>query len=103
MYNKNKSKKITSTLIEDRESSIVIMNDTRQKKIISWKEKLLRILLVSIVDFTANSFSSIYLLSNDNYVDILQMNIIFMALFAYLILKLKLYKHHVLCIIIILI
>ena len=42
-------------------------------------------------------------MANDNYVDTLQTNIIFMALFAYLILKLKLYKHHVLCIIVVLI
>ena len=99
----NKKKKITSTLIEDKESNILITNDIPQKKIIFLKEKLLWILLVSIIDFTANLFSSIYWLENDNYVDTLQTNIIFMALFAYLILKLKLYKHHVLCIIVVLI
>ena len=70
---------------------------------ISWKEKLLWILLVSFIDFVGYLFSAIYFLENENYVDTLQTNIIFMAIFAYFILKMKLYRHHILCIIIVLI
>jgi len=103
VYNKNTKKQITSALIEDKKNNNAIMNDINQKTMISWKKKLLWIFLVSIVDYAAYLFSSIYWLPNGYYVDTLQTNIIFMSIFAYLILKLKLYKHHYLCIIIVVI
>ena len=103
VYSKKKKDKITSSLIEDKENIIFEKNDTIKKKIISWKEKLLWIFLVSIIDYIAYLFSSIYWLDNGNYVDTLQTNIIFMSIFAYLILKLKLHKHHYLCISVIII
>ena len=103
LYNKKKNKKITSTVIEDSGSSIFLLNEFRQKKVPSWIKKLLWILLVSIIDFIAYLISSIYWLSNDSYVDTLPTNIIFMSIFAFLILKLKLYRHHILCISVILI
>ena len=103
LYNKKKNKKIISTVIEDSGSSIFLLNEMRQKKMPSWIKKLLWILLVSIIDFIAYLISSIYWLSNDSYVDTLPTNIIFMSIFAFLILKLKLYRHHILCISVILI
>lgn len=103
VYSKKKKEKITSSLIEDKGNIIFEKNDTIKKKIISWKEKLLWIFLVSIIDYIAYLFSSIYWLDNGNYVDTLQTNIIFMSIFAYLILKLKLHKHHYLCISVIII
>ena len=103
VYSKKKKDKITSSLIEDKGNIIFEKNDTIKKKIISWKEKLLWIFLVSIIDYIAYLFSSIYWLDNENYVDTLQTNIIFMSIFAYLILKLKLHKHHYLCISVIII
>ena len=103
VYSKKKKDKITSSLIEDKGNIIFEKNDTIKKKIISWKEKLLWIFLVSIIDYLAYLFSSIYWLDNGNYVDTLQTNIIFMSIFAYLILKLKLHKHHYLCISVIII
>jgi len=103
VYSKKKKEKITSSLIEDKGNVIFEKNDTIKKKIISWKEKLLWIFLVSIIDYIAYLFSSIYWLDNGNYVDTLQTNIIFMSIFAYLILKLKLHKHHYLCISVIII
>ena len=103
VYSKKKKDKITSSLIEDKGNIIFEKNDTIKKKIISWKEKLLWIFLVSIIDYIAYLFSSIYWLDNGNYVDTLQTNIIFMSIFAYLILKLKLHKHHYLCISVIII
>ena len=103
VYSKKKKDKITSSLIEDKGNIIFENNKTIKKKIISWKEKLLWIFLVSIIDYIAYLFSSIYWLDNGNYVDTLQTNIIFMSIFAYLILKLKLHKHHYLCISVIII
>ena len=103
VYSKKKKDKITSSLIQDKGNIIFEKNDTIKKKIISWKEKLLWIFLVSIIDYIAYLFSSIYWLDNENYVDTLQTNIIFMSIFAYLILKLKLHKHHYLCISVIII
>ena len=103
VYSKKKKDKIASSLIEDKGNIIFEKNDTIKKKIISWKEKLLWIFLVSIIDYIAYLFSSIYWLDNGNYVDTLQTNIIFMSIFAYLILKLKLHKHHYLCISVIII
>ena len=103
VYSKKKKDKITSSLIEDKGNIIFEKNDTIKKKIISWKEKLLWIFLVSIIDYIAYLFSSIFWLDNENYVDTLQTNIIFMSIFAYLILKLKLHKHHYLCISVIII
>ena len=104
VYNKRKNKKITSLLIENKDANNLDINNLHQKtKMISWKEKLLWIFLVSIIDYIAYLFSSIYWLDNGNYVDTLQTNIIFMSIFAYLILKLKLHKHHYLCISVIII
>ena len=68
---------------------------------ISWKEKLLWILLVAVIDFISLVFSNIYSIDNDDYVGIMHINIIYLAIFSYLILKMKLYKHHYLCIIVI--
>ena len=103
VYNKKKNKKITSLLIENKDANNLDINNLHQKtKMISWIEKLSWILLVSFIDFVGYLFSAIYFLENENYVDTLQTNIIFMAIFAYFILKMKLYRHHILCIIIVL-
>ena len=105
LYKVKNKNKIYSDLIENR-CTYALDNRTiigKKIKMISWKEKLSWILLVSIIDFVGYLFSSIYWLKNDNYVDQLQTNIIFMAIFALLILKTKLYRHHILCIIIVLV
>lgn len=96
--NKKKKKQITSTLIENANSE---RHNSSHIQTISWKEKLLWILLVSIIEFISYVFSSIFWASNESYVNTLQANIVFMAIFAYFILKMKLYRHHFLCIIII--
>ena len=103
VFNKRKKKKITSALVENKENDILDINDTNTTKRISRKEKFLWILLVSVVDFTAYLFSSIFWLPNENYVDTLQTNMIFMSIFSCFILKKKLYKHHYLCISVIII
>ena len=98
VYSKKKKDKITSSLIEDKGNIIFEKNDTIKKKIISWKEKLLWILLVTIIDYASLIFSNIFWIANDSYVGVAQINIIFMAIFSYFILKMKIYKHHYLCI-----
>lgn len=105
LYKVKNKNKIYSGLIENR-GTYALDNRTiigKKIKMISWKEKLSWILLVAIIDFAGYLFSSIYWLKNDNYVDTLQTNIVFMAIFALLILKTKLYRHHILCIIIVLV
>ena len=105
LYKVKNKNKIYSDLIENR-CTYALDNRTiigKKIKMISWKEKLSWILLVAIIDFVGYLFSSIYWLKNDNYVDTLQTNIVFMAIFALLILKTKLYRHHILCIIIVLV
>ena len=65
------------------------------------KEKLLWILLASVLDFTANIIYSYNWIKTDDYLTYWPSNILLMTLFSYLILKMKLYKHHYLSIIII--
>ena len=97
------NKKKTSFLIENRVTEFhdIPTINSQKTKTISWIEKLSWIFLASIIDFIGYLFSAIYWLENDSYVDTLPTNIIFMAIFAYFILKMKLYRHHILCIIII--
>ena len=79
--NKKKNNQITSALIEN---TLPEKKNSCRIQTISLKEKFLWILLVS-----------------ESYVNTLQANIVFMAIFAYFILKMKLYRHHYLCITII--
>ena len=96
--NKKKNNQITSALIEN---TLPEKKNSCRIQTISLKEKFLWILLVSAIDYISNVFSSIYWASNESYVNTLQANIVFMAIFAYFILKMKLYRHHYLCITII--
>ena len=99
-YKKNKGKN-SQTSLPINEVNFRDKENMRKSKI-SWKEKLLWILLVAVIDFISLVFSNIYFIDNDNYVGIMHINIIYLAIFSYLILKMKLYKHHYLCIIVIL-
>ena len=72
-----------------------IMNKSTATKIISTKEKFLWILLGSVIDFTAHVIYSYNWLDNEEYyLTYWPTNIIFLSLFSYLLLKMKLYKHH---------
>ena len=66
---------------------------------ITIKEKFLWILLTSIIDFIAYTLFCIYWINFDNYVNTWAFTMIFMSLFSRWILKIKLYKHHYLSII----
>jgi len=75
-------------------------NNTEEK---SLKTKFLWILLVSIISFISSTLNAIFWINNDNYINIWSSYIIFLSLFSFLVLKNKLYKHHYISIIIIII
>ena len=91
IYNKHKNKKILS--------SEKMMNS--QNKKISLKEKFLWILLGAPFDFFANLIYSYNWIKEEDYLCYWPSNMLLMTLFSYLILKMKLFKHHYLSIIII--
>ena len=72
------------------------MYKSTSNKKITKKEKFLWILLGSVIDFIANVICAYNWLDdeNDDYLLYYSTNIIFLALFSYLLLKMKLYKHH---------
>jgi len=100
-YKKNKGNS-NQALVSINENNFRDKENINKIKI-PWKEKLLWILLVAVIDFISLVFSNIYSIDNDEYVGLMHLNIIFLAIFSYLILKMKLYKHHYLCIIVILV
>ena len=69
-----------------------------QVKIVTKKEKFLWLLLVSIIDYLAFSFNSIWWITMDKYINNWSTNFLSISLFSYFILKTKLYKHHFVCI-----
>ena len=85
------------------ENKLQLIIIKKQKSTINKKEKFLWILLSSIIDFIAYVLS--YLFRNGININLTtwSFDIIFLALFSNLILKEKLYKHHYLSIIIIMI
>ena len=79
------------------------MNKFTTYKKITKKEKFLWILLSSVLDFIYNIFYSYNLLDTADFLVFWPTNILLMSLFAFLLLKMKLYSHHYLSIIIIII
>ena len=69
-----------------------------QVKIVTKKEKFLWLLLVSVIDYIAFSFNSIFWITMDKYINNWSTNFLSISLFSYFILKTKLYKHHFVCI-----
>ena len=94
--NKNKSR-MNSKEIEQNYSNAPT-NNKEQEKGISAKNKFLMILFVSSIDYIAMFLSSYFWITDKNYINTWPVNIIFMTLFSYWILKTKLYKHHYLAI-----
>ena len=74
---------------------------TSNIKEITKKEKFLWILLGSIFDFIANLINAYNWINKENYLCYWPTNMLLMTLFSFLFLKMKLYKHHYLSIIII--
>ena len=76
--------------------------NTQYKKITK-KEKFLWILLSTPFDFFANLVYAYNWIKEEDYISLWSSNILSMTFFSFLILKMKLYKHHYLSIIIIII
>mgnify|MGYP007101925936 FL=1 len=99
----SKSKKIRVNPLQTDQliSHTMTLPATIHIRQITIKEKFLWILLTSVIDFIAYSLFCIYWINFDNYVNTWAFTMIFMSLFSRWILKIKLYKHHYLGIIII--
>ena len=76
---------------------------SQDKKILSEKIKILWIFLISIFDFISRVVNCYYWISPDKYFLNWPFSLVIMSLASYFILKMKLYKHHYLSLIIIII
>ena len=72
-------------------------------KQITNKEKYFWILLISIIDYISYVFFCKFWVNYDNYLNTWAFTIGFMSIFSYKILQIKYYRHHYLCIIVIII
>ena len=93
IYNRDKNK---NKLFLDK------MMNSQNKKITN-KEKFFWILFGSPFDFFANLIYNYNWLKEEDYLCYWPTNMLLMSLFSFLILNMKLYKHHYLCILIIII
>ena len=104
---KNKSNIKALLITEDniKTFKIDISNNVNAHLIkhISKKEKYLWILMISFVDYIAYVFFCIFWVDIDNYLNTWGLTIGFMSLFSNKILQIKLYKHHYICIVAIII
>ena len=91
--NKSHKNNVTSSVIEENFNNTTL-NSSSNNKMVSKKEKFLWILLVSIIDYIAFCINSIFWITSENYVNNWATNFLFITLFSYFILKVKLYKHH---------
>ena len=80
----------------------LLINHNNMKKT-TFKTKILWILLISIVVFISTTLNAIFWINNDNYINIWGSYIIFISLFSYIFFKNKLYKHHYISMIIMII
>ena len=96
---RNKRKNNTRNSIGSNRSDIFPFNSISPPKMESRKQKFLWILLVSGIDFTAYILFCIYWVTLTNYINTWGMSLFFMSLLSRFILKKKLYKHHYLSIV----
>ena len=61
---------------------------------ISWKKKFLWNLLISIIVFISTTLNAIFWINDYNYINTWGFYIIFLSLFSYWLLENKIYKHH---------
>ena len=97
IYNKRKGEKNTQ-LVRD-----LSLKGSFSIKRTSRKEQFLWILLISIMDFLGSIIYVLNFVSKRKYLNFWSVNIITFSLFSYLILKIKVYKHHYVCIAIVVI
>ena len=97
----------SALLVEDVQKTVNINNSFKIHNIsinkITNKEKYLWILMISVINYIGYVFFCIFWVNIDNYFNTWGFTIGFMSIFSYKLLQIKLYKHHYLCIIIIII
>ena len=98
LYNKKKAQANKTDIEQNYLISLLVPNQTKAISII---EKFLFISLVAGIDYLSMVMSSLFLIYNGNYINSWPVIIISMTLFSYLFLKVKLYKHHYLSMVII--
>ena len=102
IYKKRNKKKIRSDI---EQNNLITLAAPNQQKVVSISiiEKFLLFSLVAGIDYLSMTIAALFWSGNVNYINDWPIIIIFMALFSYLILKVKLYKHHYLSMITIII
>ena len=93
IYNKGKKSDNATTIV----STLTIKSISSIKRT-SRKEQFLWILLISIMDFLGSIIYILNFVYKRKYLNFWSINIIAFSLFSYLILKIKLFKHHYVCI-----
>ena len=88
-------KKDTKSFSINKSSNGSTRNQTSKKAQYFW------ILVISIIDYIAYVFFCIYWVTLENYLNTWAFTIVFMSIFSNKILNIKLYRHHYLCIIVI--
>ena len=86
---------------KDHQISRTFTGVSSTKTHMTFKEKFLWILLTSVINYIAYIFFCIYWMNETNFLNCWGITIIFMSLFSNLILKIKLYRHHYLSIIVV--
>ena len=86
---------------KDYQNSRTFTGVSSTKTHMTFKEKFLWILLTSVINYFAYIFFCIYWMNETNFLNCWGITIIFMSLFSNLILKIKLYRHHYLSIIVV--
>ena len=91
--NKNKNN------IQSKQNNSFLVLVPKQIKNISKFKKFLWILFISLIDFISYLLKTLIIRNIFNDISSWAINFIFMSLYFYFIFKIKLYKHHILCII----
>ena len=90
---RTKSQNINNNSITIEQNLYIKKTICQRVKIVTKKEKFLWLLLVSVIDYLAFSFNSIFWITMDKYINNWSTNFLSISLFSYFILKTKLYKH----------
>ena len=96
---RNKRKNKNYNLLLNIKNERMSFNTISPIEKISTKKKFLWILLISGINYFAYTLFNIYWINLDNYFNTWGISLLFMSFISYFILKIKLYKHHYLSII----
>ena len=103
--NKRNNKNLNSLLFNktSKTDAITIKTVFTPSKQITKTQKLLWIFLISVINYFAYILLCVFWINLDNYLNTWGFNLIVMSVFSYFLLKIKLYRHHYLAIIFIII